>query len=896
MTASTSRSTTFSDHVRQALELFGQPHALGSQSPLATPYVLGHALHGYEATPLGRGLALIALIERSLRQLWGGELPSDGARMVSIALGEPRSSGRYDCLVLELNYLKQRYQPAPKNQVEIYTDILHISRPTHDRHLRTAIEHLGVMLLQQLQPALQLEQPTPPMALFGRDHLLVALQHDLATPQTISLTGTSGIGKTSLAAAVAQQWPAADRFWYTIRAALNDQLESLLFALGHFLHQRGASTLWQQLLVDRTRIAGGVALGLALADLAALDTPILICIDEIDQVIARDQSQPERNQRQMIEFLDGLRGACALLLIGQHAALPSDRIYPLQELPADQLANWLSAATIPYSEHELLHFASYTAGNPRLVELCIALHHADKYATLTSLLDQLPSASSLQPIWARIERYLTIAERQLIQAIAVFPTPMPADAWQYGDPAITAALEQLIKRRLVQISERGGVALLPALREVIYQAMPAERREAFHRQAAQVRAERGEYTAAAYHLHAAGELEAAIELWYPQREHEINQGQATSALAIFRQISQRRVSPSHARLLMLIRAELYELLGEPAQIVDDLAAHEWPSDDPHTPAALLRLGQAYEAQGQPTQALATYQHGLDALTWPFQQATDLHVQRSLSHLRQREMSSAWREAQLAKYHAETMLGVVRDQHGDYESAEQHYQSALSIAKQSDYPAGVARSYHYLAMLAGRRHDLEAALSAFADSIRYYQQIGDQVNQEIVRSNLASAYIHVRQFAAALEPALQALQFFTRMGNSVRIAQNASNLAEAHAELGNLAEAQFYAELVLKEQAPQSHPYALYTLGTVAGLRQEYQQAAHYYEQSRQIAEANDDAYLQAFAWRALATVHYALQEHAAARQALTQARALFEQLGIAEEVRETDRLAAEHDA
>jgi tetratricopeptide (TPR) repeat protein len=135
-----------------------------------------------------------------------------------------------------------------------------------------------------------------------------------------------------------------------------------------------------------------------------------------------------------------------------------------------------------------------------------------------------------------------------------------------------------------------------------------------------------------------------------------------------------------------------------------------------------------------------------------------------------------------------------------------------------------------------------------------------------------------------------------MGNSVRIAQNASNLAEAHAELGNLAEAQQYAEIVLNEQAPQSHPYALYTLGTVAWLRREYQQAAHYYEQSRQIAEANDDAYLQAFAWRALATVHHALQEYATARQALAQARVLFEQLGIAEEVRETDRLAAEHDA
>ncbi|MEZ4560882.1 MAG: hypothetical protein R2854_31355 [Caldilineaceae bacterium] len=36
------------------------------------------------------------------------------------------------------------------------------------------------------------------------------------------------------------------------------------------------------------------------------------------------------------------------------------------------------------------------------------------------------------------------------------------------------------------------------------------------------------------------------------------------------------------------------------------------------------------------------------------------------------MADAWREANLARYHAETMLGVVNDQRGDYDDAAAHY--------------------------------------------------------------------------------------------------------------------------------------------------------------------------------------------------------------------------------
>jgi tetratricopeptide (TPR) repeat protein len=891
------RQTTFYDHLKQALELINEPAQLGERSPLATPYLLGGELNGVEATAQGRGLGLGAVIARAAEALWGGPLPADGQELLAAAISEAPAAGRYDCLVLELNYFRRRFRPAPRNQAAIYHDILHISRPTHDRHLRAAVERLGAELLRLLRPAIHLEQPAPPAQLVGRTPLLVQALQDLRAGGVVTLTGRAGVGKSALGAAIAEQWGGRGRFWYTIRPGLNDQLESLLFALGHFLHQQGASALWHQLVADRGRAAeGSLALGLALADLASLAEPPLLCFDELDVLRPHDQDQPRPEHARLLALLDGLRGHAPMLLIAQRALWLGAASYELEELSDSQLADWLSALAIPHRPADVSDLYAYTAGNPRLVELCVALYQSAPGETFASVLESLPRAQALLPLWLRLKQRLPAAERELLQALSVYRSVAPADAWLRGPEAQAAALGQLIGRRLVQPDEQGGVALLPALREIIYRELPVEQREELHGQAAQVRAERGEYTAAAHHLHAAGQQEAAIELWYAQRDHEINQGQGARALALFSQISQRRLSPRHRKQLLLLRSELHELAGEPAQVALDLAEAEWPAEDPATPEAMLRLGQALEAQGQPEDALQTYQRGLDAIHALLRQGAQLHVQRSLTNLRQRDMQRAWREANLARFHAETMIGIVHDQSGDYATAEAYYHGALAHAEQAGYHAGIAQTHHNLALLAGRRQDLGAAHSHFEQALAFYERVGDQVNREVVRSNLASVYIQARQFAAALEPAAQALRFFEAMGNSVRTAQNASNLAEAHAELGNLDEAERCAQLVLRQEEPQSHPYALYTLGTVYRRRGDARSAERYYDQSRRIAEANDDTYLLAFAWRALGEVARAQHDAGRAEVAFERAIELFTRLNIPEEARETERLAAQRDA
>src|SRR4051794_17544737 len=231
------RSPSFSDHLKQVLESLNEPELLGQQSPLAAPYFLGEVIGGAEPSAWGRGQTLCNEVQRVVESMWGGALPPDGATMLKTVQAEENAGGRYDCLILELNYFKRRFRPPPRNQAEIYHDILHISRPTHDRHLRGALERLGALLLQRLRPAVRLEQPVAPPTLIGRDQLLTQALADLDEGKTVGLTGPGGIGKSSLGAAICDQWSSPAVFWYTLRPTLNDQVGSLLFALGHFLYR-----------------------------------------------------------------------------------------------------------------------------------------------------------------------------------------------------------------------------------------------------------------------------------------------------------------------------------------------------------------------------------------------------------------------------------------------------------------------------------------------------------------------------------------------------------------------------------------------------------------------------------------------------------------------------------
>lgn len=99
-------------------------------------------------------------------------------------------------------------------------------------------------------------------------------------------------------------------------------------------------------------------------------------------------------------------------------------------------------------------------------------------------------------------------------------------------------------------------------------------------------------------------------------------------------------------------------------------------------------------------------------------------------------------------------------------------------------------------------------------------------------------------------------------------------------------------MVLRQNEPQSHPYALATLGAVQLRRGDLIQAERFYDQARRLATINNDRYQLAFAWRALGEVARAQGSEERAGPAFAEAIELFRKLQLADEVRHAEDLAA----
>lgn len=893
---------TFFDTLKAALEQYTQPEQLGEQSPLAAPYFLGAAITPTEAaTPLGRGQALCRVLEQALTTLWGDVLPTQRTAMLQV-LGEVDSQGnrttRYDVLVLELNYFQRCFtNPAPRNQAEIYDDILHISRPTHDRHLRNAISRLGETLLAQVRPTFHLENPLPPATLIGRTELKNQVLALLQSGQSVALVGPGGIGKTALGAAIYQHWSTPARFWFTIRPTVNDQLRSLLFALGHFFHQHGSSSLWSQLIANGGKLEdANLALGLAKADLAQLDHLPLLCLDEIDLLQPPDAEKNTVQHTQLYEFIHSLLGCAPMLIIGQRARFTTTMTYPVPHLLTPAIVIWLQQQAIPATHQEIAALATYTGGNMRLLELCAALYQMAQAAATTAIppswpaiLAELPQTPALAPIWQRLEQRLSKAERQLLQALAVFRTPAPQDAWTMVADSV-APLHHLLDLHLVQANGQGGIFLLPALRELIYSESPIEWREQAHCYAAQVRLARGEYTAAAYHYVQSGAPELAMESWYPQREQEINRGQADAALLIFQQVSLQRLPAKAREQLALLRSELYAFTGQPEKAQADLASVQWAPDQERSIDAALLWGNLLNTQGDAPNALAKYDEGLDLTTRLLNKNVLLHVRKSNVHLLQRTMTQAWREANLARYTTENLFGTIQDMSGNPIAARSHYRIALALAEDLNFVPGIARSHYNLAILAMRQQELQTALAHHTQALHYYQQAGDRIHVEKSFSLLATIQMQAGDYQAALASSQRALRFFQTLQDPQEIALNANNLAESYLELGDLAQAQHYAELVIAQEEPDHHGNALFTLGRLHQAMAHFTTAEAYLQQAQTLCRQHEDRYLLAYTLRELGLVYRAQQKMVESQLALQEAHHLFVQQGIPNEATQTERL------
>ncbi len=877
----------YEKRLKQALKLYGHPARLGAETPLASPYFLANAIKSetgvVDAQMLGKALRREILC--AAQELWQGPLPDSTAALQEAILRvrQTPESDQYAYVVLELRCFQQWIRPRRASDVYEQSHLLPGSKSQHYRDFDVAVQKLGRALLHRLCPTLRLEHPLPPSQFTGYAEQIAQGVLALRNGQTVAVTGPSGAGKTSLSTLLAQRYPELTTFWFTLRPALNDNLSSLLFALGYFLQKQGACNLWQYLTASGgTPDSYVVATAFLRQDLSELDAAPLLCFDELEHLYAADPSHLSPARVQIYELLESLRGATPMLLISQRPVLEADEYIELRGLTVAQTEQLWAANNLPLTSREAAQLSTFTSGNPRLLVLCLALQRSGE-----SIGDVLASATqslSLLPIFARVWKRLPPEERRLLQRLSVFRSPAPVDGWSATE------LQSVTQRRLVEHDEQGGVAVIPALREVILGEIVTERRELLHREAALIRLERAEYTAAAYHFWQGYQEDKAVQAWFPHRQMEVQRGQAAAALIIFEGVSRHSLKKTERKALDIIRAELNQLVGELRRGLSSLESSDWQEDDESTARLLQLRGEFLEALGYPDAAAASYTEGIYMTARLMRQMAHLHHLRGAMHFNQRDLKQSWSDLWQTESTLHVMRGQLQEEAGDYQKAQQSYLQAVETSRKANDKLGEARAERILAALSGRLHRVDEALAHSNRAMAVYEQIDSRINQEITRSNLAFIYVQAQQFEAAIEPATRAYQFFRRVGDPHWTAVNAANLAEAYFELGKLGQAEQYALEVLDIEERWAYPYAHFTLGQVRRSQANRDAAEAHFRESLEMAQRNEDVFMEAYARRALGNVQVEGGQVEAGRGQIDEALAIFRRLSIEGEIAETESL------
>ncbi|MEZ4519890.1 MAG: hypothetical protein R3C44_24680 [Chloroflexota bacterium] len=670
--------SSFQVTLRRALERVGDPAWLAANSPLATPYFLGERGVDLEQTgssPLGR--ALQTLLYETADSLWEGGPPPTSTALISAVEEARQAQGNagdeYAYMILELRYFRRYFQPGeyPVESADIAV-YLAVSDTRFFVHLREAIDRLGQVLLRRVQPAVRLERPQSPEIFIGRSRELGEIAAALTAGNSVSLTGPPGAGKTTLSTVVGEGWPGGHAFWYTFIPGLNDTLDALFFALAHFARDHGGNALWAYLAVRNGELDPAQAAGLLRADLAMMDDPPLLILDEVDLLRTSDGEPRSAIHSQLLFFLESLVAMAPTLLIGQRAYVDTPVFLSLPSLDEDGVVTLLDSAGTHLPRSQARRVYDVTGGLPRLVWLVIALLRSGEDV---EEMTRLPLRGDAVPLFHRLWRRLGREEKELLVALSVFRRPTPGDAWTRHE----VARHSLYERRLLDLSDPGEIALLPFFQRLIYQELRQEQREQFHLQAGYIRAERGEYTAAAYHFAQANEPELAVDVWFPQRELEIGRGQAGAALEVFAGISAKGMSKTMTRRLKVIQNQLYLLAGETNQVAENVHSITWDMDDTLTAEAYAQAGRAVYVGGNVNGALTHYAKSIEVLGIMIREIMDKHLLRGRILLDEGDLKAAQVEALLAEQRLITLRGQIAYINSDYEDALED-QAALQIAE------------------------------------------------------------------------------------------------------------------------------------------------------------------------------------------------------------------------
>ena len=229
------------------------------------------------------------------------------------------------------------------------------------------------------------------------------------------------------------------------------------------------------------------------------------------------------------------------------------------------------------------------------------------------------------------------------------------------------------------------------------------------------------------------------------------------------------------------------------------------------------------------------------------------------------------------------LGVLAQFRGDYDTAHDRYQQALSIFEELGNRAGMATSYHQLGVLAQDRGDYDTAHKLYEQSLRIEEELGDRAGMAKTHHQLGILAHDQSDHDTAHDHYQQALSIFEELGDRAGMATSYHQLGVLAQDRGDydtahkLYEQSLRIEEELGNRAGMANTYG--QLGVLAHDQSDHDTARDHYQQALTIFEELGNRAGIAKTHHQLGVLAHDQSDHDTARDHYQQALTIFEELG-----------------
>lgn len=664
-------------------------------------------------------------------------------------------------------------------------------------------------------PGIPPPEPAPSLMNFlGREKELNDYGRILAEKHFAVITGMPGVGKSLLAAKLAEKTAASSekRFWHRFHAG--EGVEILIWKLAALLARNGRLELWRLLNQPRSVSDAPLPIDMLLDHLFEIlpNQGYVLCLDDFQHVDA------DPLMGIVIDRLAEVVHAGKIKLIITSRRMPdfvtTIRFDPLSGLARQDAAALLSARGVRLTEVLFSSLYEQTAGNAELLNLVIAI--LEQTSAPERLVAQLVDAEDVENYLLReVDEYLTEAERPVMSAVAVLlgqSGTRSAIEYMLGGESALRTLRQLCNRFLLTEAngEAGKVYSQHAMvQRFYYELLGQHRRQEMHaRAAAYYESEEPDVLRAAQHYRRAGDFERSAQMATSDVSGALNRGQMRLLRELLAQYQQVQVGPQTWAQVLSGRGQAAYAYGDyEAARRHFQAALAAAEALPTTADVRLLRAQVCRRMGgvlidqAAGEALSWFRQGLDHLAGdsPAMQA-DLLIAcgAALIHLGQFDAAEAEIEAGLALLPAEAVasridallnLSVLYSSRGDLARSIACTTEALPLAEQRGDLFRLIKLYNSRAVDRISCGEWANAVGDFQQALRLEEQVGSKSEQAKVDLNLGSLYCKMGDEQAALVYWAKSLELARKNDLHEMICAVQVSAAEVYLWQGELAQAE-----------------------------------------------------------------------------------------------------------